>query len=509
MSHVPDVTRTLARNTFWNYAGFAVNLATNLVAFPFVVSRLGDAAAGVWLLLSAVTGYMGLLELGLVPSVAQYVAAARGRGADGEIDRAATTSFVLLSLLALVPLGLSFATPSLVSRLRIDQALAGPAALALQIAIAGFALRMPLATLQALLLGCQRQDRASQLWILMGWSKFACAIVVLQAGGGLVALVTAETAIHLLGGLLQWRWVRDELPDLALTAGNLDARTAWQLVSYGASLLVLGLTVLVIEQTDRLVIGAFLPIDQVTLYSAAWKLYMLAYAVPTTLVQALGPMAATLFGSGDRAGMRELFFRMGKYSVAVAIPLVCTLAASREWLLTVWMGERFASVGPVVVVLLVAFYVTAHNHAAWSVLSGMRRLGPFVWSYNGPQALLNLALSIALVKPFGIFGVALGTLVPALLLQPAFMWIAYREIGVTLREVVARIVVPTSGLAIPVFAPLVVTCLVTSPSSAWRVVASAACSLGFVALFWIRGLAPDERGGMRTLLPPPLRRWFA
>jgi O-antigen/teichoic acid export membrane protein len=502
----PDVPRTLARNTLWNYAGFAVNLATNLVAFPFVVSRLGDAAAGVWLLLSAVTGYMGLLELGLVPSVAQYVAAARGRGTDEDVDRAATTSFALLSLLALVPLILSFATPWLVGWLRVEGALERPAALALQIAIAGFALRMPLATLQALLLGCQRQDRASQLWILMGWSKFACAIVVLQAGGGLVALVAAETAVHLLGGVLQWKWVREDLPALALTAANLDGRTAWHLVSYGASLLVLGLTVLVIEQTDRLVIAAFLPIDQVTLYSAAWKLYMLAYAVPTTLVQALGPMAATLFGSGDRAGMRELFFRMGKYSVAVAIPLVCTLAASREWLLTVWLGERFAAVGPVVIALLVAFYVTAHNHAAWSVLSGMRRLGPFVWSYNGPQAVLNLVLSVALVKPLGILGVALGTLVPALLLQPVFMQMAYRELGVSLRDVVTRIVVPTSGLAVPAFAPLVATCLVAPPASPWRIVVSTGCSLVFVALFWAQGLTSEERGGVGALLPARLRR---
>ena len=113
-----------------------------------------------------------------------------------------------------------------------------------------------------------------------------------------------------------------------------------------------------------------------------------------------------------------------------------------------------------------------------------------------------------LTKPFGILGVALGTLVPALLLQPAFMWMAYREMGVTLREVAARIVVPTSGLAIPAFAPLVATCLVTSPASCWRVVVSAACSLAFVALFWARGLTAEERSGVGTLLPAPLRRWF-
>ena len=69
-----DVRRTLTRNTAWNYTGFAVNLLTNLLLFPYVVHEIGDAAAGIWLLLGSVTGYMGLLELGLVPSLAQSVA---------------------------------------------------------------------------------------------------------------------------------------------------------------------------------------------------------------------------------------------------------------------------------------------------------------------------------------------------------------------------------------------------------------------------------------------------
>ena len=65
MSAAVNVRRIIARNTAWNYAGFAINLATNLLMFPYVVHHIGDAAAGVWLLFSAVTGYMGLLELGL------------------------------------------------------------------------------------------------------------------------------------------------------------------------------------------------------------------------------------------------------------------------------------------------------------------------------------------------------------------------------------------------------------------------------------------------------------
>jgi hypothetical protein len=143
-------------------------------------------------------------------------------------------------------------------------------------------------------------------------------------------------------------------------------------------LLLLNITTLIIEQTDRLVIAAHLPIAQVTMYSAAGSVHA-GDAVPTTLVQAVGPMTASMHGRGDSEAIRRLFLRMAKYCVAVALPLVATIAASREWLLTIWMGERFTAAGPAVLVLLGTFYITAHNHAAYSVLSGKRRLGPVIY----------------------------------------------------------------------------------------------------------------------------------
>jgi O-antigen/teichoic acid export membrane protein len=509
VSTSPDVGRILVRNTAWNYAGFAANIATNLVAFPFVVSRLGDAAAGVWLLLGSVTGYMGLMELGLVPSLVQLIAASRPRGVDADIDRAVSTALFLLVALATVPLALSFATPWLVSLLRVDPAMAPSAILALRIAIVGFALRMPLAAQQAVLLGSQRQDRASQMWIVMGWTKLACAFVVLGNGGGLVALVLAEVLVHLLAGVPVWRWIRAELPNLRPSVTAIDRDTARTLLSYGASLFVLSVTVLIVEQTDRLVIAAFLPVDQVTMYSAAWKLYMLAYAIPTTLLQALSPMVAALHGRGDSEAIRRLFLRMSRYSAAIAAPLVCVVAACRDWLLTVWMGERFVAAGPVVLVLLASFYVTSHNHAGWSVMAGRRQLGRFVYVYNGPQALLNLGLSLVLVKPLGILGVALGTMLPALCLQPLFIRFVYPEIGVTLGDVLREVVRPTSGLALVAFSPLLLIALVTPAAASGRVVAAAACSLVYGLAFWRWCMASEERAAVARLLPFGLPRWLS
>jgi O-antigen/teichoic acid export membrane protein len=165
--------------------------------------------------------------------------------------------------------------------------------------------------------------------------------------------------------MLQIRWTREELPGLRLTPSSVSWGEVRYLTSFGVQVTVTGMFVLIVEQTDRLVIGTFRPIEEVTLYSAAWKLYVLAYTIPTTLVQSLSAIAASLHGGGDQERLRTVFVRMSKYSVALALPLIFGLGLAGGWLLDKWMGPRFVGVLPVLQVLLVSLAVTAFNHPGY------------------------------------------------------------------------------------------------------------------------------------------------
>jgi O-antigen/teichoic acid export membrane protein len=502
---VIDTGRVLARNTAWNYAGFAINLATNLVMFPYVVHQIGDAAAGVWLLLSSVTGYMGLLELGIVPSLTQTIAAALARGDRDAVNRAASSAQAVLVALASLSLALLPAAPALVRLLRLPAGLEDQAIIALRVTVVGFALRMPLATFQGVLLGRQRQDRCNQLWIAIGFAKLAAAVLLFSTGYGLVGLVSAEMIIHLLAGALQIRWVFVEIPNLQLSWRLANREDAMRLLSFGSAILGMTMCSLIIEQTDRLVIATFLPVAMVTYYAAAWKVYMLSYTLTTTLVQAVSPLAADLYGRNDRDGLRRLFLRSTKYTAAVAWPLVLTLAFSGGFLLRVWIGAPFVSALPVVQVLVAGFAVTAHNHAGYSALIGMRRVGPTVRRYFAPQALLNLVLSVWLVQRLGNVGVALGTTIPALALEYFFLRFVLGELRLGWREFLGRAVWPVAAPALVAYLPLAVAYSRTDAASPVLPLVAAGCSAVYGLLVW-RFLDAQERAELIAQVPPFVRR---
>jgi O-antigen/teichoic acid export membrane protein len=493
----------LFRNTAWNYLGFAANLVTGFLLFPFVVGAVGESAAGVWLLLASVTGYMGLLELGIVPALAQYTAAHLASGDRTGIEGAASTAMMLLVCMMGLALQLVWLVPYLVDLLHAPTELRGDAVLLFSIAIAGFAGRMPLAVFQALLLGYQRQDRCNQLWIGMTLAKAGLSVGLILLGFGIVAIVTMEAAVHLAAGVFQVRWVRAENPSLRLSWASASWSHAVGLLTLGATLLANGVCSLIIEQSDRIVIGMFLPVAQVTHYSAAWKLYMLVYAVPTTLVQAVAPLAASLFGRGDLASLRALTVRMTRYTVLIAIGLAAAVSLPAGALLGLWMGPGFAQDRVVVQVLSVSLLVSSLNHCGYAVLVGMRRVGRLLWTYSLPQAVLNLALSLWLVGPLGIVGVALGTALAALVLEYAFLRHLVRQLELRWSEFLRDVLVPAVPASVT-FVPLGAGYLALGPDNVWLPVVASVCCLLYVTVSW--ALLGDRERTDITLLVARLGR---
>ena len=57
--------RIYARNLFANWVGYGANLLVMFFMSPFVVHTLGDGTYGLWSLLMSITGYLGLVDVGV------------------------------------------------------------------------------------------------------------------------------------------------------------------------------------------------------------------------------------------------------------------------------------------------------------------------------------------------------------------------------------------------------------------------------------------------------------
>jgi peptidoglycan biosynthesis protein MviN/MurJ (putative lipid II flippase) len=122
-------------------------------------------------------------------------------------------------------------------------------------------------------------------------------------------------------------------------------------------------------------------------------------------------------------------------------------------------------------------------------------------AFAGGAALLNLALSIVLVHPLGVKGVALATLVAYTIEVFVFVWpYALRTIGFEFREVLHEVVAP---VAMPV--PIALAALyglraLVDPRSLVSVIAVGAVGgLVYAATYAAACARPEERALLRQL----------
>jgi O-antigen/teichoic acid export membrane protein len=367
------------------------------------------------------------------------------------------------------------------------------------IGLVSFAAAMPGHAFNALLSGVHRQDRCSQVWILSLALKCAGAALVIESGHGLVALVAMELGLVVAMDIVLAALAFRAVPHLTLAPRLVNRADARRLTAFGGVLFVSHVCTLLIEQTDRFVVSAFLSISMVTYYSAAWKLYMLAYIAPTVLLYSFPPVAAALAGRGELDELRRLVFRLSKYAGAVALPVAGVLGFGAGPILHWWMGDGFAAHARVAQILLVGLAVTAFNHAGMAALVGLHRISPVVWRYTVPQAVANLALSVLLVGPLGLAGVALGTILPALALQPLFLRLLMKELGIGWQAWREHVLGPLLTPAL-CFIPAAVVAATLDARSPVQFMVALGCATAAAATFLGVSLSPTERLDLLTML---------
>ena len=395
--------------------GWAMVVA--FVQLPILLSGLGAAAFGTWVLLqtfSATTGWVALADLGIsvstTRSVAEHLAVDDRRG----VSVAAASGLALLlasgaacgTLLGTVGrwvLPIVFDTPA---SLRDD----------LQFAIMAFSVQIvaDLATTACTsgLEGLQRVDLSRSVDAVRRTAVALATCSVALAGGGLRGVALASMAASILGalvavGMLRWhlpaRWHRPQ------------ATAMRELLRYGRSIAVLRPYSAITRTMDRLLVGVIIGPSAVALVEIATQIQNGADAVLSATSYAVIPSASWLNARDDRDTLRELLDTGTRYSMLATMPLIVGGAVLAGPFVHLWVGAEYAPAATMAALGLVYIGLSAPVQVGSNLLLGTGRAGPVVRS-AGLAVAVNLVASAALVHLIGPSGAFLGSILGAIAL---------------------------------------------------------------------------------------------
>jgi O-antigen/teichoic acid export membrane protein len=496
-------TIRVLRNISTNYLRMAVSVVVGIVLTPIMVHTLGDSGYGLWVTIFSLTGYFGLMDQGIRPSLVRYVSQHHTQGDTEALSRtlssAATLygSVGLLTLLATFVVAANFGTWFRIGPEHVDVARHVVMVSGLSLAV-GF----PLGVFGATLSGLQRYDIANAIGIGISLLRVAAFVVVLRMGGQLVELAWCSLALNLLGHGLSMLFVFRLLPRVRFLPRFVDRSTLERIGSYSGFAFVGALATTITFQTDALVITAFMGAAAVTPFALAASLVNQCRQLVYAATWVLSPTASELETRGELGKLQAMLMLGSKYGVLVSWPVLIALVIFGPNVLTTWVGARYADSSRLITILAVPTLFALPQSAASSVLFGISRHRGVV-ALSLANAVINLGLSLLWVRPFGLDGVAWGTAVPLFTVAGLGMIVfgarkLQLPLGVYLWEGLVR-----PGLVSLTFVPpaLLVQWLWHPVGWVPLIAACVGCWLVFAAVAWRWGQTDTERTRWKEAVP--------
>jgi O-antigen/teichoic acid export membrane protein len=393
------------------------SIAGSFIVTPALIHGLGEKLYGSWLLINSFITHLRTLDLGMSAGTLKFSAGALARGDRSrlvQIHSSGAAIFAFACALALVATGvLALVLPG-----AFPEALAGQERVILVLGIAG--------ALDLLFHPHPSSLRARSFYFvpdsieIATYSIFKLGLVLYLSRTGislwlLCLLMLAEAVVRNVAvsgaALSLCDWTR------RLSPKAVDRVTVGALARYGGGSFAINVGELVRFQLSSAVIGYFLAADRITVYSIGMRLVHMAYQAIGVIGAVSVPRFSGLHERGDREGylrvLRNVNLATGLATgYVLANVAVLGLPFLRMWIRKPWVDEAFA----VTLVMLPGYFVGLLSAPGAMLLMGAGKLRGMT-ALTLAEAACNLALSVALVGPLGIYGVCLGTMIPMVLFR--------------------------------------------------------------------------------------------
>jgi O-antigen/teichoic acid export membrane protein len=407
-----DPIQRLPRNALYNTAAAFLPIIVALISTPFILSRLGNEAFGLYLVALSVAGFAGLLDLGLGTASIKFVSEYRARG-----DSKALSDVVNTLLLTRLPQALAVAclgylsAPFICRRvLVVSPKMLPEAVFVVSMSVVTLSVGLIGGSLAALPRALHRFDVASRVSTLHGLSLTACTVGVLTLGYGLREIVLVELLLGVLSLTVSAVVARRILPEWRPEL-RFVRRSLGQLLHFGSLTTLNALAGFVFLHANRILINRSLGIATVPFFAIPWSLSSRVTQLTSSLTEAITPVASALSADKAASHLRALYERSLGLTAIVATTILVPMSVGAPDLLALWLGPAFGERGGSVLrILALTAVVQSLSAAPYFLLTGIGQPA----AANAPPlvaAILNIVFAAVLLPAYGLNGVALAILI--------------------------------------------------------------------------------------------------
>lgn len=381
---------------------------------PFLVKNLGEHTYGIWVVVAGVVATSYLLDLGLTSAVMRFMAKSLGENDDTAANEVINTCLVIYTALGTVigigAVGLALAAPYFVS----DQTALGSVRLVFLLLGMTYATEFPFKAFSGVISTYMRYDLLMVSRLASVTFTNIAFVYLLTHGYGIVAMAATTFVLSQVAAFVFYRIARNLFTGMRLGRQYVRRDLVPQLFSYSLWSFAIQIANTVRFGVDSFVIASVRSAASVTYYAVALRLVEVFADLINKATNMMMPVFAVDFFQNNLGELRRKYFLVVRVTAVAALYGGGMIVLLGRMFILRWMGPQFEQSYPVLVVLMLAMVFEVIGNGSDNMLFALNKHRYLAFASVG-EAAVNFVLSVLLIGPYGLVGVAVGTAVPLVL----------------------------------------------------------------------------------------------
>lgn len=444
---------------FWGaiarWFSMGVSVLLGLIVTPIIIRILGKELYGLWGLAASFVGFYGLFDFGLRSAISRFFGNAIGAKDIEQFNKVASTGKCLLSAVSLliIVFALIIIEPAQ-SILRIPGQYAGQFRWLILLSATNITLSMMMAIYGAALEASE--DFLVLSFIGLGSSivRSISGIIIVLMGKGVVGLAVVSVITTIIErSVVLWR-CRKRFPQLNAAFPGFDMKTMRDLFAFSFVAYMVSMAAVLRSQFDVMLVTRFGGLGQAGLYALSCTVFRYFSNAVLTVAGITWPRLNNLQGTGDKLRLQEFFNRASHITAACASLLTGLLVGLAPVLFRLWVGRGFEESATVMQILIGGYFLDLATNPGIGSLYATARHRYFAIQTT-IEGVASFTLAALLGSIFGMKGVALGIVIPIILIKLTIQpWYVTRNLGIKLASYWFRVIGMASLAAVIIAAGL-------------------------------------------------------
>lgn len=419
------------------YLSMALGLVIALIYTPVMLRLLGQNEYGLFTLVVSLVAYLSLFSFGFQSAYMRLHARYReAKDAEG----LAQLNSLFLILLSVLGIGSLVAGWALVAHADVilggalGESELGTSRTLFAILAVGVAISMPLSVFEFHVIANERFVFQKSLVVARTILGPLVILPLLFAGYGSVGMAAATVALGVLAQLLTAAFCLKSLGMRFATTG-MRLKVFKETMAFSSFVFVGILVDQINWSIDKYIVGFYWGTTSVAIYGIATIFALYFMTMSSAISSVFTPRVHQMVAGnvGDRA-LTSLFARVGRLQFAVLFGVVIQFVFFGEPFIVLWAGESYREAYPVLLLLTIPALIPLVQNLGIEIQRA-KNLHKFRSVAYLAIALVNVSVSIVLVREVGPIGAAVGTAASLILGNGLVMnWYYETRVGLDVRS---------------------------------------------------------------------------